>query len=99
MIFQYILHPPAKVKQQKLIHTIISQLYSLDDDDLDSFKEQKVFNKETLKYTIVTYEDKKVKYLNDNLQILNEKGTTLDTDGSILEWDKELLPFGILRQE
>ena len=89
--------PPAKVKQQKLIHTIISQLYSLDDDDLDSFKEQKVFNKETLKYTIVTYEDKKVKYLNDNLQILNEKGTTLDTDGSILEWNKELLPFGILR--
>ena len=89
--------PPAKLKQQKLIHTIISELYSLDDDDLDNFKEQKVFDTDTLKYTIVTYEDKKVKYENGNLQLLNDKGTNLDKDGLVLEWDKALLPFGTLR--
>ena len=89
--------PPAKVKQQKLIHTIISQLYSLDDDDLDNFREQKVFDKDTLKYTVVTYEDKKVNYVDGNLQILNDKGSNLGDDGLVMEWDKELLPFGVLR--
>ena len=89
--------PPAKLKQQKLIHTIISELYSLDDDDLDNFKEQKVFDKDSLKYTIVTYENRKVKYENSNLQLLNNKGTNLDDDGLVLEWDKSLLPFGTLR--
>ena len=89
--------PPAKLKQQKLIHTIISELYSLDDDDLDNFKEQKVFDTDSLKYTIVTYKDRKVKYENGNLQLLNDKSTNLDDDGLVLEWDKALLPFGTLR--
>ena len=89
--------PPAKLKQQKLIHTIISELYSLDDQDLDNFKDQEAFNTETLKYTIVTYENKKVNYENGNLQILNNNGTALDDDGLTLEWDKVLLPFGTLR--
>jgi hypothetical protein len=89
--------PPAKVKQQKLIHTIINELYSLDDDDLDSFKSNESFNTETLKYTIVTYEDKKVKYENDTMQLLNNQGSNLDTNGEILSWSKELTPFGTLR--
>mgnify|MGYP001581165669 FL=1 len=91
------INPPAKLKQQKLIHTIISELYSLDDADLDNFKEQKAFDSTTLKYTIVTYEDKKVKYENGNLQILNNKGSNLDSNGLVMEWDKVLLPFGVLR--
>jgi len=89
--------PPAKLKQQKLIHTIISELYSLDDVDLENFKENKTFDTSTLKYTVVTYKDKKAKYLNGNLQILNDKGTNLGDDGVVLEWDKVLLPFGVLR--
>jgi len=89
--------PPAKVKQHKLIHTIINELYSLDDDDLDSFKSNESFNTETLKYTIVTYEDKKVKYENDTMQLLNNQGSNLDTNGEILSWSKELTPFGTLR--
>lgn len=91
------INPPAKLKQQKLIHTIISELYSLDDADLDNFKENKAFDPSTLKYTVVTYEDKKVKYENGNLQILNDQGSNLDSDGLVLEWDKVLLPFGVLR--
>lgn len=89
--------PPAKLKQQKLIHTIISELYSLDDEDLDNFRQEESFSTETLKYTIVTYEDRKVKYEDGNLQLLNNNGTNLDEDGQVLEWDKALLPFGTLR--
>ena len=91
------INPPAKVKQQKLIHTIISKLYSLDDDDLDNFKESKAFNTSTLQYTIVTLEDRKVKYEDGNLQILNKLGTTLHEDGTTLAWGTEILPFGSLR--
>jgi hypothetical protein len=91
------INPPAKVKQQKLIHTIISKLYSLDDDDLDNFKESKAFDASTLQYTVVTLKDRKVKYENGNLQILNKLGTTLHEDGTTLAWGTEILPFGSLR--
>ena len=89
--------PPAKVKQQKLIHTIINELYNLDDANLDNFKDNLAFNKETLKYTVVTYENKEVRFLNNTLQILNDKGSNIGSDGLVMEWDKELLPFGVLR--
>jgi hypothetical protein len=91
------INPPAKVKQQKLIHTIISELYNLDDENLDLFKAEQPFNNETLQYTVVTYENRKVKYENNDLQLLNTNGSNLDDDGNILEWTKELTPFGVLR--
>jgi hypothetical protein len=91
------INPPAKVKQQKLIHTIISELYNLDDTNLDLFREEQSFDKQTLQYTIVTYEDRKVKYEDGNLQLLNANGQKLDNDGLILDWSKELKPFGELR--
>jgi hypothetical protein len=91
------INPPAKVKQQKLIHTIISELYNLDEDNLDLFKDQQSFDKKTLQYTVVTYEDRKAKYEDGNLQLLNQNGSTLDDDGLTLDWSKELIPFGVLR--
>ena len=91
------INPPAKVKQQKLIHTIISKLYSLDDDDLDNFKESKAFDASTLQYTVVTLKDRKVKYEDGTLQILNKLGTKLHEDGTTLAWGTEILPFGSLR--
>jgi len=91
------INPPAKVKQQKLIHTIISELYNLDDTNLDLFREEQSFDTQTLQYTIVTYEDRKVKYEDGTLQLLNANGQELDDDGLILDWSKELKPFGELR--
>ena len=91
------INPPAKVKQQKLIHTIISELYNLDDENLDAFKAEQPFNNETLQYTVVTYEDRKVKYEDGKLQLLSHNGSNLDDDGNVLEWAKELIPFGALR--
>ena len=91
------INPPAKVKQQKLIHTIISELYNLDDTNLDLFREEQSFDTQTLQYTIVTYEDRKVKYEDGTLQLLNANGQKLDNDGLILDWSKELKPFGELR--
>ena len=91
------INPPAKVKQQKLIHTIISELYNLDDENLDLFKAEQPFNNETLQYTVVTYENRKVKYEDGKLQLLNANGSNLDDDGNVLNWANELKPFGVLR--
>jgi hypothetical protein len=91
------INPPAKLKQQKLIHTIVNQLYSLTDDDLDMFKEDLPFNKSTVEYTIVTYEDRKLRFENNTAQLLSLSGTNTDTEGNVLEWQEELKSFGVLR--
>lgn len=90
--------PPAKVKQQKLIYNIINELYSLDDEDLDSFKANQNFDKSTLQYTIVTLEDRKLNFNNNKASLLNKNGSTLDENGVTLDWSKELQPFGELRE-
>lgn len=91
------INPPAKLKQQKLIHTIVNQLYSLTDDDLDMFKEDLPFNTSTVEYTIVTYEDRKLRFEDKTAQLLSLSGTNTDSEGNVLEWQEELKSFGVLR--
>ncbi len=91
------INPPAKIQQQKLIHTVINELYNLTDEDLDNFREELPFNKSTLEYTVVTFEQKKARYENGQLYLLNKDGTNLNDQGTILDWQEELLPFGVVR--
>ncbi len=90
--------PPAKVKQQKLIYNIINELYSLDDENLDSFKSRQTFDKTTLQYTIVTFEDRKLSFSDNKASLLNLNGSTLNDEGNTLDWSEELRPFGELRE-
>lgn len=92
------INPPAKVQQQKLIYTIINELYNLDNDDFSAFDDQLPFDRTTLEYTIVTYEDKKARFENNKLFLLNKDGTDLDENGNKLSWKDELTPFGELRE-
>jgi len=92
------INPPAKLKQQKLIHTIINELYNLDDENLDLFETGDLFNKETVEYTIVTYEDRKLRFEDNKAYLLNNKGTKQDlVNGGVLNWEDELLQFSKLR--
>lgn len=92
------INPPAKLKQQKLIHTIINELYNLDDENLDLFETGDLFNKETVEYTIVTYEDRKLRFEDNKAFLLNNKGTNQDLEnGGKLNWEEELLQFSKLR--
>lgn len=91
-----LINPPAKVKQQKLIHTFINELYSLDDENLELFKENSPFDESTLKYTVVTFEQRKLKYENDRASLLSSTGDTSE-GGVLLQWDTELEKFGELR--
>ena len=90
--------PPAKVKQQKLIYNIINELYSLDDENLDSFKSRETFDKTTLQYTIVTFKDRKLNFSDNKASLLNLDGSNLNDAGNILDWSEELKPFGELRE-
>ena len=92
------INPPSKVKQQKLIYNIINELYSLDDEDLDKFIANESFDKTTLQYTVITLDNRKLKYENGKAYLYNEQGTQLDDSGNLLEWAKELKPFGDLRE-
>ena len=92
------INPPAKVKQQKLIYNIINELYSLDDEDLDAFVAKENFDKTTLQYTVITLDNRKLKYENGKAYLYNEQGTQLDASGNTLEWATELKPFGDLRE-
>ena len=92
------INPPAKVKQQKLIYNIINELYSLDDENLDKFIANESFDKTTLQYTVITLDDRKLKYENGKAYLYNNEGTNLDASGNKLEWAKELKPFGTLRE-
>ena len=92
------INPPAKLKQQKLIHTIINELYNLDDENLDLFETTQLFNKETVEYTVVTYEDRKLRFEDNKAYLLNSKGTKEDLEnGGVLNWEDELLQFSKLR--
>ena len=92
-----LINPPAKVKQQKLIHTVINQMYSLDDADLDNFKENLAFNKSSVEYTVVTFEDRKVKFEDDKLTLLSDTETATDALGNAVTWTNDLKTYGELR--
>ena len=93
-----LINPPAKIQQQKLIHTIINELYNLDDGNLTAFEDKLPFDRQTLEYTIVTYEDKKARFENNKLYLLNSDGSDTNESGQKLNWQEELKPFGILRE-
>ena len=93
------INPPAKLKQQKLIYTVINQLYNLDDVNLDAFDANEEFDTTSLQYVTVTLDDMKVKFEDNKAFLLNESGTQVNTDiGGLLDWAKFLIPFGDLRE-
>lgn len=83
------INPPAKLKQQKLIYTVINQLYNLDDVNLDAFDANEEFDTTSLQYVTVTLDDMKVKFEDNKAFLLNESGTQVNTDiGGLLDWAK-----------
>jgi hypothetical protein len=84
------INPPARVKHQRIIHTILNQLYQLDDEDLEAFKEQLPFDRSTVEFTVVTFEDR-------HLEFENNRAYITTPDGVRLKWKESLVPFGALR--
>lgn len=98
MTFQVpvLITPPAKLKKQTLIHTIIDKLHNLDDPNLDLFKENEPFEAQT-NYVVIAFKDRKLEYINGVARILNNAGKPLNDDGDALTWEQVLKPYGQLR--
>ena len=65
---------------------------------MDLFESKQLFDKTTLEYTIVTYEDRKLKFENNKAYLLNQLGTSQDLEnGGNLNWEVDLENFNTLR--
>jgi hypothetical protein len=92
-----LINPPAKLKRQNIIHTILTEIRRLKDNDkLDWNPADPIPNKE---WVVVTFEDLKlqVQIEGDYATLLNRAGGAADNDGNPLEWEKILRPYGELR--
>jgi hypothetical protein len=92
-----LINPPAKVKRQTLIHSILNEIKRLKDDvPLDWITENPIPNKQ---WVIVTFENLKlqVKIEGDRATILNRTGGTTNDSGELLTWEGLLKPFGELK--
>lgn len=92
-----LINPPAKVKRQTLIHTILTEIRRLKDNEkLDWNPSDPIPNKE---WVIVTFDDLKlqIKIENNKAIILSKSGSSKDDNGNDLSWEELLKPYGELR--
>lgn len=92
-----LINPPAKVKRQTLIHTILTEIKKLQNDEqLDWVPSNPIPNKE---WVIVTFENLKlqVRIEGDQAMLLNRNGGQTDDNGNLLDWNETLKPYGELR--
>ena len=96
--FPVMINPPAKVRRQTLIHTIINKLQEVNTDtgELELFEQGLPVSAPT-QYTLVALEDYQIQYLNGEATILNKAGGSTDPAGNPLSWATVLKPFGELR--
>ena len=91
------INPPAKVKRQTLINTILTEIKNLKgDESLDWNPEAVYSNKE---WVILGFDDLglQVRIEGDYALLLSKTGTGLDSDGNILSWASVLKPYGEFR--
>jgi len=92
-----LINPPAKVKRQTLIHTILTQIKKqYDGEQLDWVPSDPVPNKQ---WVVVTFEDLKlqVQVEGNRAILLNSAGGVTDGQGNTLDWNNILQPYGELR--
>lgn len=92
-----LINPPAKLKRQTLIHSILTEIRKLKEgDSLDWIPGDPIPNKE---WVVVTFENLKlqVKIDGDRAILLNSTGGMTNQNGDPLSWANVLKPYGELR--
>ena len=92
-----LINPPAKVKRQTLIHTILTEIKKKQNNDmLDWSPSDPIPNKE---WVVVTFENLKLQLqiAGDRAIILNNSGGGTDNNGDLLSWATILKPFGEMK--
>lgn len=92
-----LINPPAKLKRQTLIHTILTEIRrNKEGEQLDWVPGDPIPNKEWL---VITFENLKlqVQIQGDQAVLLNSAGGVTDQNGDPLSWVETLKPYGELR--
>jgi hypothetical protein len=89
--------PPAKVKRQTLIHTILNNIKRLNSENIVEWNPDAI--QENQEWVVVTFENLKlqIRIENDQAILLNSTGGVTDNGGNILSWQDTLKPYGELR--
>lgn len=91
------LNPPAKVKRQTLINTILNEIKRMKDGGLEDWvPSDPIPNKQ---WVVVTFEDLKlqVRIEGDKAVLLSSSGGDIDDAGNDMSWIEKLKPYGTLR--
>jgi hypothetical protein len=92
-----LINPPAKLKRQTLIHTILTEIRrQKTGEQLDWVPGDPIPNKE---WVVVTFENLKlqIRIEGERAILLNSSGGTTDSEGNTLTWSDALKPYGELR--
>jgi hypothetical protein len=99
-----LINPPAKVKRNVLIHTIINNIHTIPTDTADDIKniEDLIAVSEGSSYQIITLENYKVRIITDSsgvttAKILTKNNGSTNTEGGPLTWDYVLRSYGEFR--
>lgn len=92
------INPPAKVKRQTLIHTILTDIKRLNENN-NSLDWNPLDPAPSKQWVVVTFEDRKLQVRIEGNQalLLNKAGGITDDAGNPLTWVDSLKPFGELR--
>lgn len=92
------INPPAQVKRQNSINTIINKLHLMDGENLTLFESNKPFASQFVGYTIVTLENYRLNFLGDRAIISTTGGQDVDSNGNPISWATILPQYGLLRE-
>lgn len=92
------INPPALVRKQSVIHTIINRIHEVDGSNLQLFESGLPFNSQFTSYVYVTLENYKLQFDGVRATLLNKNGDSVDESGNPLDWSKILPYYGSLRE-
>lgn len=97
---QIFINPPAKVKKQTLIHTIIMDLQALDKNNIEEWNVNNLFlENQPQEYIIVSQEGFNVKVNTNNTLSLIDKNNSKYLGEEVYRWDTLLKSFGALNPQ
>lgn len=91
------INPPVKVQRMNLIHTILTQLHTLDLSDFEEWTVDAISTSDS-DYIVTTLEDYWVRYENGKVLLLDNSGNDLGGVGGTLNWEDDVFAnYGELR--
>lgn len=91
------INPPVKVNRMNVIHTILTNLHTLDAEDFDSWDVTVDTGAES-SFITTTLENYWINYENGLITLLDEGGDDKGGDGSVLNWKEDVFSnYGELR--